>query len=220
MSPDAGSWRSRKRSTRSIPSNELLAGVDVPEGVGLVVERHLDHFQRRVPLVDLALPAAEKRAQRLVHLAPHQAEHGMRLVAGLRHREIGACALERGGEARHEVGGKERRIARHRDDQIPRSVGKAALESRERAGKPLDLVGDHAVAERGIRLGIAVGVDEELVDLRREALDRVRHHGLAAKRLQPLVHAAHSAPLAAREHDARDPSHRRAPSSSPCVALR
>src|SRR5256885_4883222 len=82
-----------------------------------------------------------------------------------------------------------------------------ALEAGERSGEPLDLVGDHAIAEPRVRIRVAVGVDEELVDLREEPLDRVHRHRLAAEVLEPLVHAPHAAALAAREHDAGDAAH-------------
>src|SRR5262252_657866 len=82
-----------------------------------------------------------------------------------------------------------------------------ALESRERPGEALDLVGDHAMAEARVGIEVSVRVDEELVALGREARDHVLDHGLAAKRLQPLVDAPHAAALAAGEDDARDLSH-------------
>src|SRR6185312_15566459 len=84
-------------------------------------------------------------------------------------------------------------------------VREAALESGEGPREARDLVGDHALAVAGVRLGVAVRVDQQLLHLGSEALDHVRHHRLAAEGLQSLVDTAHAAALAAGEHDAGDP---------------
>ncbi len=163
-----------------------------------------------VPAVDLALAAREEGDERGMDAAFHDAEHRMRLLARLRDGEVGLPGLQGSAQARHEVRRKEGRVAGHRGHQRAGSVREAALEPRKRPREARDLVGDHAVPVAGVRLGVAVGVDQQLVHLRGEALDHVRHHGLAAERLQSLVDAAHAAALAAGEHEAGDPGARRA----------
>ena len=77
------------------------------------------------------------------------------------------------------------------------------MQAGERAGEAADLVGHHAVAVLLIGLEVLVGVDDDLVHLRREAREHPLDHRLAAQQLQALVDAAHAAALAAREHDSR-----------------
>src|SRR5258705_9629888 len=89
-----------------LEARELLARVDVEERVGLVVEGHFDDLQGRVPAVDLALAARKELLQRRQHRAAHEREHGMCLLARLRHRELGILALERATQPRDEIGGK------------------------------------------------------------------------------------------------------------------
>ena len=78
------------------------------------------------------------------------------------------------------------------------------VQARERPGESADRVGDHAVPERGVVVDVLVGVDQHLVDLRREALEHVRDHRPAVERDQPLVDAAHAPALSAGEHDTGD----------------
>jgi hypothetical protein len=201
-----------------------LAGVDVQERLRLVVEGHLDHAKAAVPLVDLALAGTQELHEGRVHVAAHEAEDRVRLVTGPRHRELGAVGLERRAKPCHEVFRKEWRIARGRHHETAAGVSEAALESRERAGEALDLVGDHAVAEALVLVEVAVGVDEELVHLRSQPLDDMRRHGLAAEGLKALVDAPHAAPLAAGEHDPRHlgitRAHATAPRTSRCAPVK
>ena len=67
-------------------------GVDVAERVGLVVERHRDDRERRVPRVDLAAAVVEERGEMRQHVAVDQREHRMRLVERLRDGELRALA--------------------------------------------------------------------------------------------------------------------------------
>ena len=126
----------------------------------------------------------------------------MRLHARPGDGELRTVALQRLAQAQDEIGGQERRIAGNGGHEPATRMREPSLESGERPRESRDLVGDHAVAECAVGVEVAVGVDEELVDLRREALDRVRDHRLAAEGLQSLVHPAHAATLAPGEHHA------------------
>ena len=75
------------------------------------------------------------------------------------------------------------------------------MQSGERAGEAADGVRHDAVAEARVGLEVLVGVDQDLVHLRREPREDRGDHRLAVQQLQALVDAAHAAPLAARKHD-------------------
>src|SRR4051794_12792913 len=85
---------------RALEICELVTRVDVEECVRLVVEWHLDHGERCVPAVDLALAGSEEVPQRAVHAAAHEAEDRMGLLARARDRELGPLAFERRMQAR------------------------------------------------------------------------------------------------------------------------
>ena len=58
-------------------------------------EGHLDDLQGGVPRVDLAPAALEEAREMGRQRLAHQREHRVRLVAGLRHREVGVLRHER-----------------------------------------------------------------------------------------------------------------------------
>src|SRR6478735_5853807 len=89
---------------------KLFAGIDVEERAGLVVEGDARHLQPAVPAVDLALAGAEEVLQRRQHVAPHEAEDGMLLVAGARDRELRLVGLEPAAQAPDDAAGPEWRI--------------------------------------------------------------------------------------------------------------
>ena len=73
-----------------------------------------------------------------------------------------------------------------------RGVLHADVQSRERPGETVDGIRDDAMAEYFVFFDAAVGVDEDVIDLRLEALQYVRDHGFGAEKLQALVDAAHA----------------------------
>jgi hypothetical protein len=107
-------------------------------------------------------------------------------------------------QARHQVRGKERGVARHRHDECVGSSLEPGVQAGERAGEAADLVRHQPVAEARVSLEILVAVDQDFADLGREALERPLRHRLAAKRLQSLVEPAHAPSLAAGEHQSGD----------------
>ena len=127
-------------------------------------------------------------------------------------------------QARHQVRRQERRVARYRDRQRMGSRAESGVQTRERAGETADAIAHHAVAEGRVALEVLVGIDDDLVDLRREARDHVLDHRLSAQHLQPLVDAAHAAAEAAGEDDAAHAHARKldggAPSSRRNMALK
>src|SRR5207248_5766026 len=58
---------------------ELGARVDIAKSIGLIVELHFDHGERRVPHVDLASAVVEKGREVRQHVAPYEGEYRMRL---------------------------------------------------------------------------------------------------------------------------------------------
>ena len=52
------------------------------------------------------------------------------------------------------------------------------MQSGERAGKTADGVGDDPISERAIALDVLIGVDDDIADLRCEALEHVSATGL------------------------------------------
>src|SRR6185503_21184140 len=78
------------------------------------------------------------------------------------------------------------------------------VQAGEGTGEARDLVAHHAMAEGAVALEVLVGVDHDVLDLRREAREHVLDHRLAVQELQALVDAAHAAAESAGEHDAAD----------------
>src|SRR5204862_5943432 len=78
----------------------------------------------------------------------------------------------------------------------------ASVQARERAGEAADPVAHHPVTEGGIAFQVLVGIDNDVIDLRREAREHVLDHRSSVQRLQSLVDAAHATPEAAGEDDA------------------
>jgi hypothetical protein len=64
----------------------------------------------------------------------------------------------------------------------------------ERAGEVGDAVPQHRIPQREIALQVAVGDDQQLVDLGIDALEHPLHQAATAQRLQPLICLSH--PLA------------------------
>ena len=97
-------------------------------------------------------PLSQKRCEIRQQIAANQREHRVGLVERLRHGELRALARQRCVQARHEIGGKKRRIAGHRDDELAACAGHARMQSGERPREAADRVGNHRMAE-GARSG-------------------------------------------------------------------
>src|SRR5207302_6821653 len=76
---------------------ELDARVDIAKRIGLIIERHFGHRERRVPSVDLASAAVEKAREMRQYVALHEREYRMRLV-----ERLGDGKLQIGRAARRE----------------------------------------------------------------------------------------------------------------------
>ena len=63
---------------------------------------------------------------------------------------------------------------------------------------------DHRQVKRRKPRHIAIGIDDEVRDLRPQTIDDVREHRLASERQQAFVAAAHAARSAAGEQNADD----------------
>ena len=140
----------------------------------------------------------------------------MGLVESLRDSQLGAFAVERRPQPMDEIERKERRVARHRDDELAAGTGEARVQTGKRPRKTADGILDHGLAERTVAVEILVRVDQHVADLRRQPREHVRDHGCSGQIDQSLVDATHAPALAARQHDAGDVSigdRHRAPAS-------
>ena len=162
--------------------------VDVAERVRLSSNGTSTTFRAAVPRVDLAAAAFEERGEARQHAPAAQAEHGVRLVAGLRDREIGAVRVrERACSRDDEIERQERRVARRGRDQTGCALRESpACSPASGPAKPPIASGMTRWPKRRVRLQVLVGVDEHLVDLRREALDHPLDHRPAAEGFRPL----------------------------------
>ena len=185
-------------------ARELLARIDVAEGVRLIVEGYLDDVQTRVPGVDLAPARLQEILEVRQNPAAREGEHRVRLGAGLRDREVRVVRLECGAQPGDEVGRQEGRVAGygHRERGVRRL--QACVQPGERTGEAADRVAHDAVAEGGVGLEVLVGVYDDGLDLRCEARDRPLGHRPTLERLQTLVDAAHASALAAGKDDSGD----------------
>ncbi len=80
----------------------------------------------------------------------------------------------------------------------------SAQHAGQRAVEVSALVGPYRIAEFFILFQIAVGIDGDMADLHAQPVQHILHQGMFAKRLQPLVTAAHAARLAAGQNQAGD----------------
>ncbi len=137
----------------------------------------------------------------------HSADDGMAPAARLRAGERRAGVDARKVQARDQVAGQERAVARHAHDPGDvRRVARRPIEAGENAGQRAGIirhaVGDHREAGRGETGWIAVGVENEPLALRLEPRQHVLERRRAADEDAGLVAAAHAAGEAARQHDA------------------
>ena len=138
------------------------------------------------------------------HRAPDQREHRMRLVHGARDREVCVLCLQALRQSGHQVERQEWRVARHGRDERVLRTHEPGVQARERAGETVDQIADHRMSERFVFRDVPVGVDQDLGDLRREAVDDVTDHRLSTQQDESLVDAAHAAALAARQDEPGD----------------
>ena len=78
------------------------------------------------------------------------------------------------------------------------------VQAGQRAGETGDAVADDPEAEGGVTLTVAVGADQQLVDLRRQAFRYPGRQRPPAQFQQALVHALHAPAAAAGQDDAGD----------------
>src|SRR5450759_143308 len=112
---------------------QFLKGVDVAEGVRLVVELDLSYTQCCIPGVYLAPAVGEKPRQMRQHIAPAQAEHRVRLITGSGDRDLSLPCPQRGIESCHQIIWQERGVARHGRHQRMACRAQRALQPGERS---------------------------------------------------------------------------------------
>ena len=164
----------------------------------------------RVPAVDLAFARREVGEQRGQQGSIQQREHGLEALAAVGHRDPRPVAEEAAMQARGQILRQERGVAgRGQDVSRARDLHRAG-HARQRSAIALDEVADHGHAEFPVTFEIAVGVDQEVADLRAQGPQHVLDHRSAGDAQQALVLAAHAGGASAREYDARDlAAHRR-----------
>jgi hypothetical protein len=120
--------------------------------------------------------------------------------------DIGIAA--RGQHSRSQIEGQQRRIAGHAKQPWRAAMREAGHEARQRAGVVGQAVGadlgSQWLAQLGIGRCIAIGIDEQGADLRRQALQCMQCQWQALKALQALVHAAHARAASSGQHAAGD----------------
>jgi hypothetical protein len=163
----------------------------------------------RRPGVDLAAAALREPHQAFEQLAPQQAEHRLRaqlaiLLGRAGHRDLGVLRLRGFGQARHEVGREQRRVARDGDDPLRAGLLQAGEEAGERPREVGQGVRPHGDAERFVGGQVAVGVDQHLADLRLQPQQGVHRQRHAVEVLQALVDPAHAGAAAAGQDEAGD----------------
>ena len=146
----------------------------------------------------------EKAREMRQYIALHECEYRMRLFERFRDREFRAFADQGRGKPCDEIGGQERRIAGRRNNIRRRSGRQSRVQSCEWPGKAADGVHDDSMSERTVALDVLIGVDEDVTDLRCEALEHVCDERAPVERHESLVDATHPPALTSREHDAGD----------------
>ena len=138
-----------------------------------------------------------------LHSLAHQCELWMWLIEGACHGEIGCVRFERCAQARDQVERKKRGIARHGDDEQMRGRRQTNVQTGERSCESADGIGHDAIIKRCVFLGMLIGVDEDLFDLRTQAPQHMAHHRPAVENDQTLVDGAHAPALTAGQNDTR-----------------
>ncbi len=110
-------------------------------------------------------------------------------------------------KAADEIGGEKRGVGRRGDDEpTARAIGLCprdpGMDARERAGMAGDAVRHHGEAEGREARQIAIGDNDEVRDLRPEALHDVGEDGASRERQQRFVGPAHAARFAAGKENA------------------
>src|SRR5689334_8010644 len=126
---------------------QLVFRVDVGERVRLIVEQDLDDLEPGVPSIDLAPSTGEKFGQARQHGLAAEAEHRMWLVAGFCDSQLRSRSIHGSAQARDEIEGQERRIARRSGNQTVRRLGESPMQPGQRSRKSADLVGDDFISK-------------------------------------------------------------------------
>ena len=84
---------------------QFVAGVDVTEGVGFIVECDFDDMECRVPGVYFAPTALQKGFQVRQHRGLYEGEDGMRSITGFSHGEVGIRRQRRRMQSRLQIVG-------------------------------------------------------------------------------------------------------------------
>jgi hypothetical protein len=99
---------------------------------------------------------------------------------------------------------QEGRIAGRGQQVRGGAAPQAGFQAGQRTGKARQYRPATPARQSAVGIQVLVGVDGHACHLRREALEHVRHHGRAAKRLQALVDAAHARAASACQDQAAD----------------
>ena len=131
-----------------------------------------------------------------------EAKHGVWLIERFGDSKVGALHVHRVGQTLNQIQRQKRRIARTGCNQWMCGARHADMQAGEWPGETIDGIRNYAMAKGGVLFKTAIGVDENFVNLRLEAIQHMRDHRLPAKKLQPLVNATHARAAAAGEDEA------------------
>ena len=107
-------------------------------------------------------------------------------------------------QMRHQLRRQKRRVARHHQNGA--HLGWQPFHRAGNAGQrafalPARRIRDHAVPQRLIKLKVTIGADDQVMHMRRNAVNDVPNQRFAIQGLQALVHPAHALALATGQHD-------------------
>ena len=135
------------------------------------------------------------------------------------YRHIGVSCKQGTEQARGKVKREQRTVTGHGQQEPAVAKRQPGFKARQRARKILYPIGKHQCltgAKAGfglykVKLGIPVGIDQQpmegAIGLGSQAFQGMLDQGLAAKRLQPLVHPAHARATPAGKHQRCDVTH-------------
>lgn len=179
---------------------EVLRAVGIEEGIVRLGRPHgLGNAVARRPAVDLAHVLDHQRVPEIGRKRHRpQADHRVRLVAGPRTGQRHARRSPRLVQPGDEIARQERRVRRDRQHPadlrpVDRDPFQRGEDAGERSGETLHRVRHHGQSKPGKARGVAVGIDDEPVALRPDAVDRPGNERASADRPKRLVTAAHAA---------------------------
>ena len=152
--------------------------------------------------LDFAHAGFQRRLERRRERDGPQPEDRMHPLLGLGDEQSGLGDANGSTEPRDKIGGEEGRIGRRGNDEAAlRPIGSRpfdpGVDAGERSGMTLETIFDHRQVKRCKPRHVAIGIDDEVRDLRTQSIYDVSQHRFCGERQQTFVAAAHAARSAA-----------------------